>query len=71
MMQQASDTDIISHAEDLVRRYGPGAIEGTPTASLVAEIEILADALRRHQPVTPAAGWNDAWERFDGKPASS
>lgn len=71
MMQEASDADIISHAEDLVRRYGPGAVEGTPAGALVAEIEILTDALRRHQPVAPAKGWNDAWERFDGKPASA
>jgi len=69
MMQMASDADIIAHAEDIVRRYRP-AIEGTPTASLVAEIEILTDALRRHQPVPPSSGWNDAWNRFDGKPAA-
>lgn len=69
MMQTATDADIISHADDLLRRYRP-AIEGTPTASLVAEIEILVDALRRHQPVPSSTGWNDAWNRFDGKPAA-
>jgi hypothetical protein len=70
MMQMATDADIIAHADDLIARRRPEATEGTDTGSLIAEIEILVDALRRHQPVPPSKGWNDAWDRFDGRPAA-
>jgi len=68
MMQTATDADIIAHAEDLVVRHRPEAVEGTDAGSLLDEIEVLVAALRRHQPVEPSKGWNDAWNRFDGKP---
>jgi len=68
MLQTATDADIIAHAEGLVARRRPEAVEGTDAGSLLDEIEVLVDALRRHQPVEPSKGWNDAWNRFDGKP---
>lgn len=65
-MQTATDADIIAHADGLVARHRPEALTGTVAESLLHEIEILADALRRHQPIPVSKGWSEAWTRFDG-----
>jgi len=71
MMQTATDADIIAHAEDLVARRRPEAVDDAAAGSLLDEIEVLVATLRRHQPVEPSKGWNDAWNRFDGKPPAN
>lgn len=69
MLQQPSDADVIAHAEDLIRRRRADIIEEADADPLLTEIEIVVEALRRHQPVDQTKGWNDAWDRFDGGPA--
>lgn len=68
MIQEATDAEIIAHAERTVERNRDRIDGDGPAADLLAEIEVLLGALRRHQPTPPQKGWNDAWERFDSRP---
>lgn len=67
MIQEASDADIMAHAEATIERSRASATEGV-AADLLAEAEVLIGALRRHQPPSSKEGWNDAWTRFDSQP---
>ncbi len=68
MIQEASDADVIAHAERIAERHRARAADDAVAADLLAEVDALISALRRHQPIPPEKGWNDAWSRFDQRP---